>query len=87
MDATAERNRVPFPTGPDLLCPYHLRVVLRLVALVGDIVEHHTDRPSDDDPAFNPCHCLPRLPICFHQTQAPAQEVEAKVTGRRRCFG
>ena len=43
LAATAERNWVPFPTGPggDLLRPHHLRVVLRLVALVSDVVEHH----------------------------------------------
>jgi len=61
MDATAERNPGSLPDRPcgDLLRPYHVRVVLRLVALVGDVVEHHIHGPADDDLAFNLGHAVP----------------------------
>jgi hypothetical protein len=34
-------------------------VVLRLVTLVGDVVEPHIDGPADDDFAINPGHAVP----------------------------
>jgi hypothetical protein len=34
-------------------------VVLRLVALVGDVVEHHIDGLADDDFAIKPGHAVP----------------------------
>jgi hypothetical protein len=43
-------------------------VALRLVALVGDVVEHHIDGPTDDDFAINPGHAVP-VPDLRHQTR------------------
>jgi hypothetical protein len=39
----------------------HLGVESRLVAFVGNEVEHFLDRARDDDPALDLCHLLLRL--------------------------
>jgi hypothetical protein len=61
LAATAERNWVPFPTGPggDLLRPHHLRVILGLVALVSGVVEHHIHGSAGPPPwcATSPTGC------------------------------
>jgi hypothetical protein len=32
---------------------------VRLVPLVGDVIEHHVRGPADNDLAFDPCHVAP----------------------------
>ena len=68
LDATAERTWVPFPTGPAVIFSARTiwGVVLRLVALVSDVVEHHIYGPTDDDLAFNPGHAAP-VRASYHQ--------------------
>src|SRR5437868_142020 len=62
---------------------HHLRVVPRLSALVGHIVEDHFDGPIDDDVACNPGHIIPLPsghPIGFDHGSL---RVEAKVPTER----
>jgi hypothetical protein len=67
-----------------LFGPHHLRVVLWLVALVGDLVKDNIDRPVDDNFAVNRDHVIPSIRSYFHRARSQAHSGTKPSSGGAR---
>jgi hypothetical protein len=61
-----------------------VRVVRRLVALAGDVAEHHLDGPTDDYFAINPWSCRPVPDLLPSDPDGRGIHAEVSVNDPRR---